>query len=60
MDEYDEDDELEGIDVENHCTCNIIPWKAHSCPYRDEYEEYYEPRLCHCCPFCTRQCRNDI
>lgn len=47
------------VDIPDTCTCQIIEWPYHACPYAEEIADDYET-LCTCCPHCEGQCMADI
>lgn len=46
-------------EITGKCTCNIYKWKKHHCPYQADVNND-EDFKCHCCPFCTQNCADNI
>lgn len=52
--------EVTNILVEGYeCTCDVVDYPLHSCPYQSELYSNNEEN-CRCCPYCEHQCMMDI
>lgn len=43
----------------NKCTCDQFQ-PTHSCPYASELRDDDSEDYCSCCPYCRRQCAEDV
>lgn len=41
------------------CTCKEQYYECHSCPFKSDVNND-STSSCNCCPYCTRQCAEDI
>lgn len=52
--------EVKNILIEGYeCTCDVIDYPLHSCPYQSELYGNDE-KNCRCCPYCENLCILDI